>query len=72
MKNESLVEMDQTQMEMISKENLEIIDSFLSKSTQEFDIHRIFKVPHSIDLSTGQIVAENSQRIELNDRLDQL
>jgi len=43
--------------------------SFHDKNNQ-FDLHRIIKVPYTIDASTGMLVTEKMQKLNLKDRLD--
>ncbi len=46
-----------------------LVDNFLSKKTKLFDKHRIFKVPGTVDASTGVIVSRNFKKIKFNDFL---
>ncbi|MHA2250230.1 MAG: hypothetical protein ACXAD7_07705 [Candidatus Kariarchaeaceae archaeon] len=69
MQNNKIMEITRTQMEKITMDNEDVIDSFLSKRDKEFDNHRIFKVPYSIDASTGTIIGNEKQYIDLRDNL---
>lgn len=42
--------------------------SFRDKNDQ-FDLHRIIKVPHTVDASTGMLVTEEIQKVKLKDQL---
>ncbi len=71
-RNKEILELGQEEMENIIKDNLDYVDSFLSKKTQEFDQHRIFKVPYTVDGSTGYIVSNEEKKIIFDDELVKL
>lgn len=66
-----VVETSWNEMAELSKNWSEWVDPFISKNKGEFDNHRIFKVPYTVDASTGRIVSEitKSQKLEFNDSL---
>ncbi|MCY3412121.1 MAG: hypothetical protein INQ03_10860 [Candidatus Heimdallarchaeota archaeon] len=59
-------------MEQMTTYLLPYVDSFLSKTTEEFDMHRIFKLPGTVDASTGIVVAKEKQQIRLKDSIVKL
>ena len=47
------------------------VDNFLSKTTKTFDQHRIFKVPETVDASTGVVVSQEFKRLKFKDQLEE-
>ncbi len=63
---------DRLAMEFIAKRNDDVIDTFLSKKTGKYDEHRIFKVPYTIDCSTGILVSSKLTQISFKDELEEI
>lgn len=54
-----------------ANQNEELIDNFNFRAKDgTYDLHRIFKLPHSIDFSTGIIVQEKFRKIKFKDTIE--
>ena len=70
MQEDTVAEVNSTKLFQILEKIKDLTDSasFRDKNGQ-FDVHRIIKVPNTIDASTGMIVNEKIEKLELNDQL---
>ncbi len=63
------LEMSPSQMKQCILSWSGLVDSFLSKREEKFDLHRIFKLPQGVDASTGIVISPSKERLVFNDQL---
>lgn len=68
-KNGAPLEIRPDTMLKLVKKIGELSDNIYFKSKTGFDVHRIIKLPFTVDLSTGQIISEKDERLTLDDKL---
>ena len=69
LKDKEVVEVKPDEMMQLSKDLQEFVDNVNFRSSLGFDVHRIIKLPNSVDLTTGIIVKETFERLKLRDSL---
>ena len=69
LKDKEAVEVKPDVMMRLSQDLQGFVDNVNFKGSLGFDIHRIIKLPNSVDLTTGIIIKENFERLKLKDSL---
>ncbi len=65
----SLQEMAQLSHDLVSREGIPLTDNPNFRAKVGFDIHRIFKLPATVDASTGIVVQETFNQLQFHDVL---
>ena len=70
MEEDKAMEVNPTKLNEIIEKIKDLTDSATFKGKDDqFDVHRIIKVPNTVDATTGMIVREEFTQLELNDQL---
>ena len=72
LKNDKVCEVKPEEMIELTYELADYVDNVRFKGSSGFDMHRIIKLPSTVDLATGIVVTENFKRLDLKDKLVKL
>jgi len=72
LKENKVAEITPDLMFSLSYELKDLVDNIHFKGKLGFDVHRIIKLPNSIDLSTGILVSREFRKAELKDNLEEI
>ena len=60
------------EIEELSKEFADLADNINFRSRSGFDLHRIFKLPGTVDASTGIVLSDKLKILSFNDKLEKI